>query len=83
MELSHRNERSYVVYSCSIFYNDMDVDVYMEWRMNKYGWYPDGATLCSSCYSVCSLVYKDADKSIYECIKCKRETIVNHEESDW
>ena len=46
-------------------------------------WYPDGSTLCPYCYAVCHLVFKDADKSIYECIKCKRETIVSHEEVDW
>ena len=45
--------------------------------------YPDGTTLCPFCYGVCHLVFKDADKSIYECLKCKQETIVNHEESDW
>jgi len=46
-------------------------------------WYPDGSTLCPRCYSVCTLVYKSIDKSIYECIHCKAETIVNHEEVDW
>ena len=46
-------------------------------------WYPDGSTLCPYCYAVCHLVFKDAEKSIYECLKWKKETIVNHEESDW
>jgi len=50
---------------------------------DRMSWYPDGSTLCSYCYSVCTLVYKSADKSIYECLKCKREMIVNHEEVDW
>jgi hypothetical protein len=46
-------------------------------------WYPEGSTLCPYCYAVCTLVYKSIDKSIYECLKCKRETIVSHEEVDW